>query len=325
MKRRDFARGLVGAGMMAALGPLDRLYPDASVDLGDIHPIEHLTRVRAVLVDSDNLLGPRPVIPTVVHHIGLIQQLREGHSGSDGRALLHMKARYAEFAGWLYQDAGDPRAAQHWLDRALEWSHAVGDAEMATYVLARKSQLAGDLEEGFAAVDLAEAAWNLAPGSRLRALARTYAAHGHALAGHPAECMRSLEDAHDLVVDESGAPPAWAPWLDAAYIDVQRARCLTILGDPSLAADLFQAAIRQLPPTYRRDRGVYLAREALAHAGRRDPEQAAAVGARALAIARETQSGRIRAELNQLGAALGRWREVPAATEFRERMHEFGA
>lgn len=328
MKRRDFARGLVGAGVLAALGPLDRLSApsifavDEAAELGDVHPVEHLRRIREVLVDSDNLLGPQPVIPTVVRHIGVIQRLRERHGGSDGQALLHMRARYAEFAGWLYQDAGDPATAQHWLDRALEWSHAVGDAEMATYVLARKSQLAGDTADGFSAVDLAEAAWNLAPDRRLQALARTYAAHGHALAGSRDRCLRALDEATELISRANDGPARWAPWLDAAYIDVQRARCLTIVGDPRQAAGLFQGAIRRLPPSYRRDRGVYLGREALAHAGNGEPEQAAAVGVRALAIAEETRSGRILAELVHLEDVLGESAISPAAAEFRERLHQ---
>jgi DNA-binding XRE family transcriptional regulator/tetratricopeptide (TPR) repeat protein len=329
MKRRDFTRGLVGAGMMVALAPFDRAGSAASggplvgdmAELEDVHPIEHLSRVRAVLVDSDNLLGPRPVIPTVVRYIGLIQRLRERHGGTDGQALLHMKARYAEFAGWLYQDAGDLAAAQHWLDRALDWSHGVGDHEMATYILSRKSQLAGDMEEGFAAVDLAAAAWNLAPDRHLKALSRTYAAHGHALARRPMESLHALDEARSLVLDAGTFPPGgWAPWLDVAYIDVQRARCLTILGDPLQAASLFQDAIRQLPPSFRRDRGVYLGREALAHASSREPEEAAAVGVRALAIALETQSGRIVAELERLDEALEGWKSVPAVGAFRDQM-----
>jgi tetratricopeptide (TPR) repeat protein len=192
---------------------------------------------------------------------------------------------------------------------------------MATYVLARKSQLAGDTADGFAAVDLAEAAWNLAPDRRMQALARTYAAHGHALTGRQADCLTALDEANVLISRPNDSPGQWAPWLDAAYIDVQQARCLTILGDPLQAAGLFQAAIRRLPPSYRRDRGVYLGREALAHAGNGEPEQAAEVGVRALAIAEETRSGRILSELLRLDDALGRW-DTPATTEFRDRLQQ---
>jgi hypothetical protein len=55
------------------------------------------------------------------------------------------------------------------------------------------------------------------------------------------------------------------------------------------AAGIFQQAIRDLPLSFRQDRGACLAREALAHAGDEDPEQAAATGLRTLAIVQETK------------------------------------
>jgi hypothetical protein len=103
--------------------------------------------MRRVFVDSDNLLGPAHIIPAVQGYIPLIQRLRSGRQGADRRALLHLQAEWAEFAGWLHQDSGDFRSAQYWLDRALEWTHAVEDQEMAVYVMARKSQLAGDMHD----------------------------------------------------------------------------------------------------------------------------------------------------------------------------------
>ncbi len=128
---------------------------------------------------------------------------------------------------------------------------------MATYILARKNQLAGDLADEVAAMDLSEAAWNLAPDPRMQALARTYAAHGLALAGQRLDCLRALDDARTVAANAEGdASTGWARWLDAAYIEVQRARCLTILGEAGRAVGLFQAAIDDLPASYRRDRGV---------------------------------------------------------------------
>ena len=106
-------------------------------------------------------------------------------------------------------------------------------------------------------------------------------------------------------------------------MDVQRARCLSVLGKHERATAVFQQAIRDLPPAYRRDRGVYLAREALAHAGAHDPEQAAAAGLQALAIAEETGSGRIIYELATLDDGLTRWARVPAVSEFREALTSF--
>jgi len=312
--RRTFLLGGVGAVATAAARGPGRVSGVisrgrcASPGLEDVSPVEHLRKLRAVLVDSDNLLGARHVITTVEDYIQVIRQLREQRTGADRRALLHVQAEYAEFAGWLHQDVGYFGLAQHWLDRALEWSHAVDDWEMATYVLARKSQLAGDMNDASSAIDLADAAAGLArPRSRLLATAATYRAHGYALADERTHCLRGLDNAFGLAEDPDDDPKSpWAPWLDNAYIDAQRARCLSIMGDHGTATDVYQQAIRGLPSTFRRDRGVYLAREALAHASNQDPEQAAAVGKQALVIADETQSGRIVNELAHLDGKFAR-------------------
>jgi tetratricopeptide (TPR) repeat protein len=322
--RRAFLLGGVAATAGLAVPP-----PIKSVlavaDAGDISPIEHLRHVRRVFVDSDNMLGPGHIIPAVQGYISLIQRLRSGRQGADRRALLHLQAEFAEFAGWLHQDSGDFRHAQYWLDRALEWAYAVANKEMAVYVMARKSQLAGDMHDPVSAVDLAEAAIAMAvPGSRLQATARTYEAHGHALGGGNTACLRALDEARGLVDElEDGQESAWATWLDGAYVDVQRARCLTVLGEHEHAGAVFQQAIRDLPPDYRRDRGVYLAREAQAHAGAHAPEQAATAGLQALAIAEETGSGRIIHELARLDSILTRWAKVPAVADFRESLTSF--
>ena len=295
----------------------------AAVPAVDASPVEHLRNLRAVLVESDNILGPRHIVSVVEEHIALISQLRQARAGADRQALLDMQAQYAEFAGWLHQDLGDFTRAGHWLTRALEWSHAAGDQVMVTYILARKSQLAGDMHDGQAAVDMADVAANSArPRSRLAAAAPTYAAHGHALLGENAQTLRVLDDANDKLVDLDDDPAShWGSWLDAAYVTIQRARCLEILGDHSQAADVFRQAIADLRPEYRRDRGVYLAREARALYAA-DPEQAAAAGMSALAIAAETGSGRIVHELARLDADLATWQSAPEVADLRTALND---
>jgi tetratricopeptide (TPR) repeat protein/transcriptional regulator with XRE-family HTH domain len=320
--RRTFLLGGIAATIGMTAAPLMKLGSPVGINSGDVSPVEHLKLMRRVFIDSDNLLGPGHIIPAVQDYIRVIQRLRSGQEGADKRALLHLQAEFAEFASWLHQDSGDFRQAQFWLDRALEWTHAVNDRDMAVYVMARKSQLSGDMRDPASAIDLANAAATMAVNrSRLQATARTYEAHGHALAHEGATCLRTLDEARALVSElDDGQESAWATWLDGAYIDVQRARCLSALGKHDQAATVFQQAIQDLPPGYRRDRGVYLAREALAHAGAHDPEQAATDGLRALAIAEETGSGRIIYELVKLDSELIRWANMPEVADFRESL-----
>jgi tetratricopeptide (TPR) repeat protein len=316
-----------GAAMGTLAGPVDgrARHTRFTAGVADVDPVGHLRHLRTILVDSDNLLGPRSVIRAVRDHIGVIQQLREQHNGADRRALLQVQAEYAEFAGWLHQDVGDCQAAGFWLDRALELAHAGGDPEFPVFVLARKSQLAGDMRDAARAVDMADAAMATGQGHRrLTGVALTYAAHGHALDGTHKASMHALDRARQQLDRSIGDdPPArLAKWLDASYIEVQRARCLSVLGEHPAAAAIFEQAIEDLPPQYRRDRGVYLARAGRAHACGGEPERAVAAGMQALAIADQTGSGRIVTELATLDSELARWKATPLVTEFREAFAE---
>jgi hypothetical protein len=68
---------------------------------------------------------------------------------------------------------------------------------------------------------------------------------------------------------------------------------------------------------YHHDRGVYLARAAVAHAGAGVPEQAATVGLQALTVAEDTGSGRIFKELSRLDKVLLPWQRQPDVAEYR--------
>ncbi|MGW2865000.1 helix-turn-helix domain-containing protein [Streptomyces sp. NPDC001205] len=323
-------RALIGAlGAGAAIAAASDLPAAAAVRRSNIaasgaDPIELLKATRRVLIDNDNLFGPSQVIPVVQQQIAAIKELRADRQGVDRRQLLQLQTQYSELCGWLYQDLGDFRAAQHWTHEALEASHMSGDPELTTYILARRSQLAGDMRDPIEAVDVAEAAEDLAtPGSRLAAVAATFGAHGHALRKDAVLTQRAYEHARELQasMDPDPASP-WGVWLDPAYIEVHRAHSLAVLGEHRGAAEAFRSAISQLPPGYHRDRGVYLAREAVALAHSGEAEQAAGVGLQALSIGQETGSARITRELAQLDGDLDKWRTVPKVIDFRDAMSE---
>lgn len=155
--------------------------------------------------------------------------------------------------------------------------------------------------------DAAEAALRLAPqdAGRIRAVAMTYAAHGHALRRDATNCERSYAAAQDLTGRLKPDPISpWALFFNHSYIEVRRARSLTLFGEYWSAVESFNKAITRLPRGYRRGRGVYLARQAVAHLGNNDVEQACEVGLRALILGVETGSLRIIEELERLNSAL---------------------
>lgn len=317
MPRRTLLRGSAAGAALLVPGIPDAVGSDPFVP--DVHPVAQLQKLRRSLVDCDNVLGPTGVVSTVLDHVRLIQGMRRKAAGSDRLALLQVQAEYAEFCGWLFQDAGDHRAAEYWTDRALAWSHAVGNPELVAYVMVRKAQLAGDMGDSVEAVDLATAAQALAPPrSRLAAMSAMYGAHGHALGGDRSACDRGYDTVLNLVSDvRDDSPRRRGSWLDSAYVRAQRAHSLSVLGDHRKAADDFAEAIGTLPPDFRRDRGVYLARAAVAQVRSGEPELAAATGYQALPLAAETRSARIFGELAALDAELSRWHTIPAVLGFR--------
>ncbi|MBQ0867398.1 helix-turn-helix transcriptional regulator [Streptomyces sp. RK75] len=329
LDRRALMRAGVGLGAAAAIGVGSPAAADSGAVPGLVRktraasaygstPVEHLRRTRRLLIDSDNLLGPRQVVRAVRDHIQVIQELRREAKGTDRRDLMELQTQFGEFLSWLYQDLGDHKAASYWLDRAMQWSHTVGDGDLTTYVMARKAQLAGDAADLVDVVDLAEAAQRMArPRSRLAAVAQTYESYGHALRGEAAESARAIDDVRNVLDGVTADSTPWGVWLNAAYVETHRAQSLEALGQHEAAADTFAAAIRMMPDGYHRDRGVYLARQAVSLAGARAPEQAAAIGGQALTVAEDTGSGRITNELARLDKALIPWQREPEVAEFR--------
>ncbi|WP_369182776.1 helix-turn-helix transcriptional regulator [Streptomyces sp. Y1] len=323
MPRRAILRtatATAGTAMVSAFaGPTAP--PKPVVLSPDVNPVQNMRQLRKSLVGCDNVLGPWNVVATAQDHVRLIQQLRRDASGRDRQDLMQLQAEYAEFCSWLYQDSGDHRAAQYWADRAVDWSGAAADHDLTVYITARKAQLAGDMKDPQEAVDLAESAQRLAtPGSRLGALGAVFGAHGHALLGDGLASQRGYDLALELVTRPSDTEVRRGHWLDVGYVEAQRARSLLVMGQYKAAATGFDRAIRALSASFRRDRGVYLARSAGAQLHAIGPEQAALTAVEALSIGISTGSARIFAELASLDSQLQRWSAVAAVTRFREAL-----
>lgn len=316
--RRQLLKGIVGS---SALSVLAAGRATAPIAVGaEAKPIEVFRFAHRTLIDEDNIYGPSHIIPKIQQQVAEIESVLEVVSGNDARELRFLHAQFFEFCGWLYQDHGDHFAAQDWLNVALSRAYLVDDAELTCFILARQSQLAGDTGDGRLAIAAAQAAKRLAPNARLAAIANTYEAHGHALTSEPMECERSYERAKHLAAQSDGIS-SWGPWLDQAYIAAHNAHSMTRLGNYSAAIAEYAVALGSLGPTFRRDRGVYLARQARAYAGNRDATAAATAGIDALRIAVETGSGRISADLEHLAITL-RDQRAPSVRKFHDAFRE---
>ncbi len=270
---------------------------------------------------ADMLLGPHDLIGTVSAQYELIDRLVRNAQGETRRGLLRVGAAYAALVGWLYQDAGDLGAAAFWRGITQEIAMRSRDVHLVGYSLINQAQVRTDLGDGYGVIDLCEAALDrrrdMVP--KVAVMALQQQAHGSSLTGDRRAVDRLIDEAAALVdrVDDE------LPWGNACrrtpgYLEVQRATCYGRLGLGREAGALWSQVLDTVPVTARRDRGVYMARQAAAAASAREPDLAVEIAREAATIAVETGSARMRRELRTLERTMRPWQDAPSGRELAE-------
>ncbi|MFC9241141.1 Twin-arginine translocation pathway signal [Streptomyces decoyicus] len=270
---------------------------------------------------ADMMLGPHDLIGTVSAQYELIDRLVRVAQGETRFGLLRVGAAYGALVGWLYQDAGDMGAAAFWRGVTQEIALRARDPHLIGYSLVNHAQVRTDLGDGHGVVDLCQAALedsrSVAP--KVRVMALQQQAHGASLLGDRKSVDALLDEAAGLVprIDDE------LPWGNACrrtpvYLEVQRATCYGRLGLGADANRLWQQVFDDVPTTARRDRGVYLARHAVAAAVAQEPEQAVDISAQAVRIAVETGSARMRRELGVFARTMRQWADTTVGRELEE-------
>lgn len=280
--------------------------------------LAYLDRAFDEYARADNLLGARPLVRVVEQQAAFVDALALAAPSAERPAVLAVGARYAELCGWLHQDAGNLDAAQRWSDRALEYTHELGDPRQLSYVLMRKSNLATDAGQPARALGLAVAALReseqLSP--RLRAVALRQQALAHAMTGERAGCETALQQARAEVADVAHEPTdTAAAYCTSAYLASEAGACSLRLGVPQRAVQVLEHGVSRWPAELSRDRGLALSRLASAHLASRNIEQGCAVAAEAITAAKATRSARVLADLRPLRARLVPWQRQPEVAE----------
>lgn len=272
---------------------------------------------------ADMFLGPYDLIGPVSEQYQVIDRLTRSAKGDTRRGMLRLGAAYAALVGWLYQDAGDMQGASFWRGITQEIAMRSRDPHLIGYSLVNQAQVRTDLGDGHAVIDLCEAALEdrrrLLP--KVQIMAMQQQAHGASLTGERTEVDRLLDSADGLLarVDDD------LPWGNACrrtpgYLEVQRATCYGRLGLGLEAGQLWTQVLDTVPTTARRDRGVYMARQATAAAAAGDPDQAVHVARTVTEIAVETRSARMRRELATLQRTMRPWHDAPVGRDLDEVM-----
>ncbi|WP_243795075.1 helix-turn-helix domain-containing protein [Saccharopolyspora gloriosae] len=252
-------------------------------------------------VTTDNLVGPRSLLPVVAEQARFVRHLLAQSSGQGSGTLLFVAARFAEFTGWLHQDAGKLQSAMEWSNRALDFAHEADDPQLVSYIQMRKSNIASDARKPALTIGFAQAALQSAKAMspRLRAVALRQEAHGHALAGDYDSCSRAIDRALQHAALELDDEGDIARYCTPSYVEMEAAHCWVELGRPAQALSTLQQGIAKWQPDFRRDLGLGLARLAVAHAVAGQIEDSAAVADHALVIATETRSHRTKEQLRR--------------------------
>jgi transcriptional regulator with XRE-family HTH domain len=286
----------------------------------DAEVVGYFKQQLASCAANDGTYGPVQALPLVLGVVAAIERHARQVKVNVRRELLAVGASAAEFVGWLYRDAHQPRLSAHWRDRATEWAQEAGDWPMQGYILLKKSQAAWDDRDGLCMLTLAQAAhngpWQLPP--LVRAEVAQQEARGLAMTGESTATVDAkLDEAWEIFTGTEPTVDELGCHYDRVLLTMQTAICYCEAGHPERAAELYREHLDDEQIAHR-DRGYFLSlmASALAHAAA--PNDAASAGHEALAVAVETHSLRTVQELKRVCTLLEPWHSRPAVHELCE-------
>ncbi|MFJ9725785.1 hypothetical protein ACIRP3_23810 [Streptomyces sp. NPDC101209] len=231
---------------------------------------------------------------------------------------LRLAGRFAEYAGWMSQEAGDNSAALWWTGQAAALAAACDDHDLVAYSLIRRAEIALYAEDSHGTIELARRAARQSGNPRVLGLAAQREAQGYALQGHDAACRGALDRATSLMSTAAAgglSEPDGTPVLGSLHMGdptgFVSGWCLLDLGRSREAAQTLTAGLDTVPETALRARARHGARLALALADSGELNQACAVVEHVTASLPLVDSATIRSELRRVGRALRRWHHVP--------------
>ncbi|MEY9909828.1 transcriptional regulator with XRE-family HTH domain [Catenulispora sp. MAP12-49] len=270
-------------------------------------------------------LPPELVLRRLIVDFDTLMELAQTASPESAPQLHLLSARYAEFIGWMCQEAGRLDLALAWTRRTAALATRAEAADLAAYTLVREAELA--LYDGDPATAM-ELAGRVLADPRARARSRGLAAHRQAQAfavrGDHARCLSSLDHARDLLHPERVAQdePVVGSVTVGGLDNAIAGWCHYDLGRPRRASEFLADALDRTPAEAHRSRALFGARLALAYEASGELEEMQAVTLRVLQDAGLVASAGADAELRGLSRALMRHHNIRALRELRTSLDE---
>lgn len=263
---------------------------------------------------------PAMLLPALSTQTSTVAGFAARAAGSTRASLLALAARFAEYTGWMAQEAGDDTGALRWTAEAVELAEAGGDEYLADYALVRQALVAFYSGAATETINLAQQAQRGTLPPRIRGLAAQREAQGHALAGEGKACLHGLDRARELLLraqeTADGAPVLGTTHL-ADPASMVTGWCLYDLGRPREAAEVLDQECRRITPHALRTRVRYGFRRALAHASAGEIEHSCELARELLPCIDLVPSATVRADVRRLERELSRFRTQRAVRDLQ--------
>jgi transcriptional regulator with XRE-family HTH domain len=302
-----------------------------AICLGSRAPCENalhadLAGIFRVQLDHYRKLGqttdPAILVPVLAGQLTVIQKITAYTAQHASRPLLSIASRYAEYTGWLAQEAGTDSGALWWTRQAIDLANAADDSNFAIYGLVRHALITlyrGDAAQTIQLAERAQAS-NVPP--RIRGLAAAREAQGHAIAADYDSTMRALDRARALL--SAATLDAGQPVIGTANLvdpaEMIRGWCLYDLGRPGDAARIIDRELATIPEGATRAQARYGARRALAYAATGDINHACHLANGLVDDLMLVRSATITTDLRALARTLGRHHKNPAVRDLSPRL-----
>src|ERR1039457_544294 len=297
----------------------------ASASVGDVRPLlSNLSRASAVpvmsalrgiyrgYIEADQLMGAICITHPIPLQIPVLERGCEVTRGADRAEMLRFACQFAEFGGWVFQDAGDLIRAMHWTDRALDYALELGDTRTIAYTLMRKAMIV--TESGNPAP--AWATPTSAPDykdprtPRPRAVILRQRSYSNAALG---EVMASARDSDEAVAEavagEKQGEGDGAAYCTPTYAAMEAGASWVLLGHPKTALPILEKSRSEwVNHTQVRDYALCVSRLAIAYADAGELERACAATEEVIALAQGLGSRRVVGQIDLLHRRLARWR-----------------
>jgi tetratricopeptide (TPR) repeat protein len=244
--------------------------------------------------------------------------------GADRAEMLRFACQFAEFGGWVFQDAADLVCAMHWTDRALDYALELGDQRVIAYTLMRKAMIATESGNPAQGLGIANSALRdrdvLTP--RLRAVILRQRSYSNAALG---EVLASARDSDGAVIEavagEKQGETDRAPYCTQVYAEMEAGASWVQLGHLKTALPILEKSRSDWPDHAQvRDYALCVSRLAAAYAAAGELEQACTAAEEVLALAQGLGSRRGVGQIDLLCCSLDRWRQDPAVAGMRGRL-----